>query len=424
MPRELAFDVLGDVLIRKRQFDDVFARHPRLDDLDGRDRALAYNLIATTIRRLGQIDGLINHCLDKKMPPKARDAKTVLRLGVCQLMFLDIPAHAAVSTSVDLAEHRKLGPYKKLINAVLRRIGREGENLIKDQDAARLNTPDWLWETWSTAYGADLCRNIAAAHLVAPPLDITVSADRELWAEKMHGNILPTGSLRLNKAPPVSTLPGYNQGTWWVQDAAAALPARLLGDVKEKAIADICAAPGGKTAQLAAGGAKVIALDRSEKRLKTMAENLNRLSLQVKTVCIDAASWRPDSPLDGVLLDAPCSATGTIRRHPDVAWSKKPGEVDKAQQTQFRLLRAAADMVRPGGTVIYATCSLQPEEGPQIVASFLKENPNWRRRAIEPEEINGLNDLISDDGDLRTLPCHLSELGGMDGFFAARLVKE
>ncbi len=424
MPRDLAFDVLADVLIRKRQFDGVFAGHPRLGKLAARDRALAYNIAATTIRRFGQIDALISHCLDKKLPPKAREAKIILRLGTCQLMFMDIPAHAAVSTSVDLAQRKKLGPYKKLINAVLRRIDREGETLLPRLDASLLNTPDWLWRSWSAAYGEETCRRIAKAHLTEPPLDITVKDTPTIWAEKMDAQILPTGSLRLDKASPVTTLPGFSDGAWWVQDAAAALPARLLGDIKGRTIADICAAPGGKTAQLAAGGAKVIALDRSKRRLETMSENLSRLGLDVRTICADAALWRPDKLLDGVLLDAPCSATGTIRRHPDVARSKKFGDVLKTQEIQNRLLQAATEMVRPGGLIVYATCSLQPEEGPDVIEAFLKETTNWRREPVVPGEVGDIAELISSNGDLRTLPCHLPDNGGMDGFFAARLIFE
>lgn len=424
MPRQLAFDVLGDILIRKQQFDDVFAIHPRLNKLDVRDRALAFNLIATTIRRLGQIDALIAYCLNKRLPPKARDAKTILRLGVCQLMFLKIPDHAAVSTSVDLAESKNLGPYKKLINAVLRRIGREGVKLVASQDAPRLNTPDWLWQSWTAAYGDALCRNIAQAHLSEAPLDISVKSEADIWAEKMEAEMLPTGSLRLGKASSVVDLPGFLEGEWWIQDAAAALPVRLLGDVKDKSIADICAAPGGKAAQLAVSGANVIALDRSERRLQTMAENMKRLSLDVEIICTDAADWRPANKMDGVLLDAPCSSTGTIRRHPDVARLKKPEDATKTQSIQTRLLQAATEMVRPGGVIVYATCSLQPEEGPLVVNSFLENNSNWKRQPVTPSEVGGLTDVISEEGDLRTLPCHLAERGGMDGFFAARLVSE
>ena len=423
MPRDFAFDILNATLQLRQPFDEAFEQHKRNTKLKPRDRGFAFNLVITTLRHLGQIDDVLKQCLDKSLPPKAKFARTILRLGICQLLFLETPAHAAVSTSVDLAERQNQGPYKKLINAVLRRVDREACKLTSGQDATTLNTPDWLWQSWCQAYGEDAARQIAAAHLKAPELDLTVIADAASWAQKLDGRLLPTGSIRLPVSTRVQELTGYENGAWWVQDTAASLPARLFGkDLVGQKIADICAAPGGKTAQLLAAGAEVIALDRSDKRLQTLKENLNRLSLTAETICVDAVSWRPEELLDGVLLDAPCSATGTIRRHPDVAYLKRPEDISHAGQAQFRLLNAAAEMVRPGGQIIFTTCSLQPQEGPDVIHSFLADHEKWRRQPIEASEVSNCVEFITEAGDLRTLPCHLANLGYMDGFFAARLM--
>ncbi|MBT3916384.1 MAG: MFS transporter [Rhodospirillaceae bacterium] len=417
MPRSLAFDVLTVTLHSSQPFDDAFNQHPRVNKLEPRDRGFAFNIVITTLRHLGQIDDIIDKCLDKKLPPKARLAKIILRIGICQLLFLDTPQHAAVSTSVDLADQQKQGPYKKLINAILRRVTREREKLLAGQDIEKLNTPSWLWDSWAQAYGEETTRRIAAAHLEMPALDLSVKSDPAGWAEKLEAQFLPTGGIRLPASTNVTELAGYEDGAWWVQDAAASLPAQLFGkDLTGKKIADICAAPGGKAAQLLAAGAEVIALDRSEKRLVTLAENLSRLALTAETICADAAAWRPDVLLDGVLLDAPCSATGTIRRHPDVQNLKREKDVSHAHQAQLRLLNAAAEMVKPEGIIVFATCSLQPEEGPDVIEAFLTAHPNWQRQPINAQEIGDNAEFITDAGDLRTFPYFR-----MDGFFAARL---
>jgi len=419
--RGVALDLLNAVLGRKRPLDDAIAEHGRLPSLDGRDRAFARLLAATVLRRLGQIDAVIGHAMERPLPVKARPVMDVLRLGVCQLLFLDTPAHAAVSTSVDLARDRGLGPHKALINAVLRRLGREGPALVAAQDAARINTPDWLWESWRAAYGDDLGRRIAEAHLAEAPLDISVGADRDTWARKLDARVLPTGTLRRAAGGRVADLPGFGDGQWWVQDAAAALPVLLLGEVRGRRVIDLCAAPGGKTLQLASRGARVTAVERSERRLGRLSENLARTRLAADLVTADAARWRPETPADAVLLDAPCSATGTIRRHPDVARLKTPDDVAKLAETQARLLAAAVDMVRPGGVIVYCACSLEPEEGPDRIAALMETGAPVARRPVAATDVGGLAELVSPPGDLRTLPCHLADLGGMDAFYAARL---
>jgi 16S rRNA (cytosine967-C5)-methyltransferase len=423
--RAVALDLLASVLWRRQALDDALASHRGLAALAPRDRGFARQLVATTLRRLGQIDDLIAHALSAALPDRARPVSDVLRLGVAQIAFLGTPSHAAVSTAVDLVDaigHRKM---KGLVNAVLRRIGRESEALIAAQDAAVLNTSDWLWRSWCAAYGETTARAIAAAHLKDPPLDLTLrdSAALDEWAARLEGAALPTGTVRREDAGLVTELSGFTEGAWWVQDAAASFPARLFGDVADKVAVDLCAAPGGKTAQLASAGAHVIAVDRSPSRVTRLKENLARLSLDVECVIADAASWRPAEPAPFVLLDAPCSATGTIRRHPDIPHLKSPGDVARLMPLQARLLDAAVDMLAPGGTLIYGVCSLEAEEGPRQIAQLLSRGAPVQRSPISASEIGDLASCITDDGDLRTLPYHLAERGGLDGFFAARLTK-
>jgi len=251
-----------------------------------------------------------------------------------------------------------------------------------------------------------------------------VSRDPAGWAERLEATILPTGTLRRAAGGAIANMAGYAEGAWWVQDAAAAIPVKLFGPLTDRRIIDLCAAPGGKTAQLAAGGAQVTAIDRSPRRIDRMKGNLARLSLNVETVCADAVAWKPPSRVSGVLLDAPCTATGAIRRHPDVPHLKTPEDVVRLATVQERLLHAAIDMLEPGGTLVYCTCSLEPEEGPRQIARLLARSLPVVRRPIEPAELGGLTELITPEGDLRTLPCHLAEYDGIDGFFAARLIRQ
>jgi 16S rRNA (cytosine967-C5)-methyltransferase len=439
--RAAALDLLGEVLERRRPLDEALQRHKRLSWLEPRDRAFARHLVATSLRRLGQLDAALAGLLERPLKPKLESLRQVLRLGLCQILFLGTPPHAAVDTSVRLAAKAGFAGHKGLVNAVLRRADRELRPRIAEQEAsgeaARLNTPDWLWDALASAYGAETAKAIAEAHLAEPPLDLTLkdSATAEDWARSLEAQVLPTGGLRLPSGQgDVAKLAGYTEGAWWVQDLAASLPARLLrpeaGQTpSDKTVVDLCAAPGGKTAQLAAAGAEVIAVDRDADRLKRVSENLERLGLAANTVAADAASWRPPEPVAAVLLDAPCSATGTLRRHPDIAWLKGPDEIPSLTALQDRLLAAAADMLAPGGRLVYAVCSLLPEEGPARIAALLEgAAPLARDPIAAPEiageiagEVAGLGELITPEGDLRSLPSQLSELGGLDGFYVCRL---
>jgi 16S rRNA (cytosine967-C5)-methyltransferase len=421
--RQVALDLIGGVLRRKRPLDDAIEDHSAMAELSVRDRAFARLLVATVLRRLGQIDALIDDCLNTPLAPRAAVIHDILRLGISQLLFLRTPPHAAVATSVDLAHARGFLTHKGLVNAVLRRLSVEGPVRVERQDAARLNTPDWLWQSWARAYGEDRARAIAVAHLKEAPLDVTLRGEDDAWCEKLQATKLPTGSLRRPAGGSVTALPGYAEGAWWIQDAAASLPVRLFDGVAGRQVIDLCAAPGGKTAQLASAGARVTAIDRSTRRLDRLVANLSRLSLPVSAIAADALSWRPDQPADAVLLDAPCTATGAIRRHPDVPHLKHPEDVARLAVVQENLLRAAVDMLRPGGTLVYCTCSLEPEEGPQRVDALLRSGAPMARLPIEADAIGAPADWVTPGGDLRTLPCHLAELDGVDGFYAARLVK-
>lgn len=424
LSRELAVDLLEAVLVRDRLLDEAFDADPRMAELSERDRGFVRMTVATTLRRLGQIDALVRRCLKEALPPRAGRVKAVLRLGAAQLLFLGTPAHAAISTSVELVKNTSHAGYAKLVNAVLRRLDREGRDWAAAQDAARLNTPDWLWESWVAAYGAKTARAVALANLGEAAVDFTLAGgDPAEWAEKLEAELLPTGSLRRLKGGDITRLPGYADGAWWVQDMAAALPARLLGEVKGLQVADLCAAPGGKALQLAAAGGIVTAVDRSAKRLKRFEDNLARMGLSATVVEAEVSAWTPPHPFDAVLLDAPCSATGTLRRHPDVARLKAPEDVIKLARTQAQLLKAAVAMTRPGGRMVYCVCSLQPEEGERQVEALLASGAPVRRVPMTAEEVGGLSELVTPSGDLRSLPCHLAERGGMDAFFAARLEK-
>lgn len=420
--RIVAWDVLQAVIRKGQALDETMAKHPELAKLEKRDRAFVHALVACTLRRLGQIDTAVKACLEKPQEVKA-PAMDILRLGAAQILFLGTPHHAAVDTSVELSTRgNPTRPYKGLINAVLRRLTREGAEIVKAQDAARLNTPDWLWLSWRKSYGTAVAREIALANMSEALIDITVKEDAEGWATKLNARLLPNGSLRLDGSVPVQELEGFAEGAWWVQDAAAALPAKLLGDVKGKRVMDLCAAPGGKTLQLAAMGGRVSAVDRSDKRLARLRENLERTKLEAAIFCADASTCKLGEKADFVLLDAPCSATGTMRRHPDVQRLKKPEDVERMAALQSRLLdHTASDLLAGGGTMVYAVCSLQSEEAEEQVDAFLARTPTFRRVPIKPEEIGGATELITDKGDLRCLPSHWADIGGLDGFYAARL---
>ena len=402
--RLAALELLEAVIRRKYPLDNMLETLDSFIMLNLRDRAFARNLVSTTLRRLGQIDALISHCLEKPLSRSSSRSHDILRLGVCQLVFLETADHAAVSSSVELAGQSGQAHTKKLINAILRRIGRERTGMLANQDESRLNVPDWLWYSWCKSYGEDVTRAISLAHLKEAPLDLSVKSEPETWAKKLDGKALPNGTVRLEKGRNVPELEGFDAGKWWVQDTSARAAVQLLGNVYDKRVLDLCAAPGGKTAYLVNSGAIVTAVDRSGKRLTRLNENLSRLNLSAEVIVADAVAWRPKQKAAAVLLDAPCSATGTIRKHPEVAWLKTKTDVVKLASLQTRLLDAAVEMVLTGGLVLFTTCSLQTEEGQDQINSLI--SPNGSVKVLET---------------LKCLPCGQAETGGQDGFFTALL---
>ncbi len=404
--RDAAYALLTAVFDRHRPLEEALDALPAME---ARDRAAGHRLAAAVLRRTGSLDAVLEPYLAKAPPAAVRH---VLRIGAAGLLLLETPPHAAVATAVALARARGLAPFAGLVNAVLRKVAAAGPAALDDLDSARLDTPAWLWASW----GAQ-ARDIAEAHRLEAPLDLTLAPGA---AALPGGEALPTGSWRFPAGTRVIDLPGFAEGSFWVQDAAAALPARLLAPAPGERIADLCAAPGGKAAQLAAAGAEVVAVERDPARLLRLRENLARLRLHADLVAADAAEWRPAAPLDAVLLDAPCSATGTIRRHPDVLHLKRPRDLAGLAEQQDRLLDNAAKMLRPSGRLVYAVCSLQAEEGAQRIAAALRRLP-LRTDPVTEAELPGLAEAITPEGWVRTTPALWPERGGLDGFFIARL---
>ncbi|MEL6372470.1 MAG: transcription antitermination factor NusB [Pseudomonadota bacterium] len=397
---------------------------------DARDRAMSRLMAATALRRGGQIDAVLNAFLSSPLPEDRGKAWAILQVAAVQMLFLDTAPHAAINIAVEqMRRDPQARRFAKLANAVLRKVATEGPTLIAAQAPQALNTPAWMYERWRDAYGDTAADAIARAHLGTAALDVSVRADPDHWAQTLQGTHLATGSIRLTPSGRIEQLEGFDEGAWWVQDAAAALPVKLFGDVRGQRIADLCAAPGGKTAQLAAAGAHVTAIDHTPARLALLQANLDRLGLQAQTIATDARTWTPDEPLDGVLLDAPCTATGTIRRHPDIPYLRRPEDVSKLATIQAALLEHAATLVRPGADLVYCVCSLEPEEGPDQVAHFLAGHDAFARVRVDAAAIGASPQWLRDDGAIRTLPHHSvpvlsdgpSVSEGLDGFYIAHL---
>jgi len=347
----------------------------------------------------------------------------VLAIAAAQILYLDVPDHAAVDLAVEQSnQDPRNRRFAKLVNAVLRRLGRE-----KDQILAEIATnpvmPEWFLQRLEKAYGKEMAQSISESQLEPAAIDLTVKADAQRWAERLGGFALPTGGVRLAAFEgSIPSLEGFSEGDWWVQDAAASIPAQLFGDLTGKRVADLCAAPGGKTAQLVLAGGDVTAVEQSENRIKRLRANLDRLGLKAETVASDLTKYEPAELFDAILLDAPCSSTGTTRRHPDVLWAKGPEDIAKLATLQERLLRHAITLLKPGGTIVFSNCSLDPAEGEDVVARVLSDTPSVERAAIDPKRWPGLEAAISALGEFRTTPDMLEVpagfAGGLDGFYA------
>ncbi|MGH1418965.1 MAG: 16S rRNA (cytosine(967)-C(5))-methyltransferase RsmB [Hyphomicrobiaceae bacterium] len=430
--RQFAGMLVEAVLRHKRAFDEGLsnaATVAKFAELTPRDRAFARLIAATVLRHERSLTTVLDKFLQKPLKVSESPLAPVLLVGATQILILKTPAHAAIHLAVEQCKARRATQrFEKLVNAVLRRVSEQGAEVYSELDHVRLAMPDWLWTRWVKTYGEDETRAMVSAALAVPPIDISVKSEPKLWAERLGGQVLQTGTVRIEGGGRIEEMAGYEDGEWWVQDAAAALPVRLVADVKGKDVLDMCAAPGGKTAALVAAGAHVTALDQSEIRLDRLRENLKRLKMSAMCVTGDAAECVPpdEQKFDVILVDAPCTATGTIRRHPDIPHLKRPSDVKKLAQLQAKILDNAVTLIRPGGVLVYCTCSLEPEEGELQIERFLAEHPMFSREPISSQSDPIIDaEWVTPDGDLRTLPSHLRvekpELCGLDGFFASRL---
>ena len=425
--RQCATRLLGAVIEKHTSLDGLTDNgngHPQYMELDDRDRSLVRAILGAALRNRGTIEAAIGQMIDRPLPENAIALRHLLHVAAAQILYLDLPDRAAVDLAVTAANNDPRNRrFASMVNAVLRRLSREKASFVADGPAS--NVPEWFEQTLISAYGKDKAKAILDIQAKEPPIDLTVKGDAEAWAQRLGGIALPTGSVRLTGIDGALTaLPGFAEGEWWVQDTAASLPAKLFGDLKGKHVADLCAAPGGKTAQLAYAGANVTALDLSANRLKRLRSNLERLQLSAETVEANLSAYSPAVPFDAILLDAPCSSTGTVRRHPDVPWTKTPEDVRKLAHLQAKLLDHAVTIVRPGGIVVFSNCSLDPLEGEYVAKDLIARNPAIECVPVTADEIGGLAGLISPEGFVRSTPADLPHenpaLSGMDGFFAAR----
>ena len=417
--RHCAMLALVHTLDNGQPLDGFWQKEPAFEALTPPDRAFTQHMVKTTLRHLGQIDAILQQFIDKPLKKHGLRVQHIMRLAVAQLLWLQTPPHAAVHSAVDLVKKLKLTIYSGLVNAVLKKIVLQGADLMQKQPAATLNTPAWLWQSLVKAYGRKNAEGITLAHAQEPPVDITVKSNSSHWANALGGMVLPNGSVRLQHAGVITQLEGFEQGEWWVQDVSASLPVTLFSSLKDKRVLDMCAAPGGKTAQLIMAGAEVIALDASPARLHTLKGNLQRLQLKAECIAIDALVYKTNKLFDAILLDAPCSATGILRRHPDVAWNRKKEEIERLAATQAELLNHAIGLLKPGGELIYCVCSLQPEEGEKQIERLILENNNIN---IIKSSLSFLPDSAYSSG-IRILPHYLMAQGGMDGFFMCLIRK-
>lgn len=415
--RAAALDLLASALTGRAGLDEGLSA-PALRTLDARDRAFARAMTMAALRRLGPIDRALDAKLNKAPPDAVRN---ILRLGAAQALVMGVAPHAAVGSSVDLAAAQSsTRGFKGLVNAVLRGLLREPPPLDDPETLA----PPWLFARWRAAFGEAQARALAALIADEPGADLSLKdpAQAEILAAELEAEVLPGPTLRTGRRGDLAAWPGFEAGGWWVQDASAAVPARLLAVQPGETVLDLCAAPGGKTLQLAAAGATVTALDKSAARLKRVSENLARTGLSAEIVAADAAGWSDPRAFGAVLLDAPCSATGTFRRHPDVLWAAKPGDIASLAALQSRLLDAAARRVAAGGRLVYCVCSLEPEEGEAQVTAFLARQPGFALAPAAEGEAGAPAASLRPDGTLRILPHHRD--GGTDGFYIARLTRQ
>ncbi|MGJ8569087.1 MAG: RsmB/NOP family class I SAM-dependent RNA methyltransferase [Hoeflea sp.] len=429
--RQAASRLLSAVTESRASLDgllDPAGGNPAFTGLGDQDRLLVRAILLSALRHLQVIDAFIDSLVDNPLPEGAKALRQVLRVGAAQILYLDVPDRAAVDLAVTQADSDPRNRrFAGLVNALLRRMAREKDQLLPEIMAVTPDFPDWFESRLRTSYGKD-AGAILSIMSEPPAIDLTVKSDADGWAAQLGGVVLPTGSVRIARPDgPVSGLAGYDDGAWWVQDAAASLPAQMFSKLEGLEIADLCAAPGGKTAQLALAGARVTACDQSATRLERLRGNLERLGFDVATQLTRAQDLIAPEGFDGVLLDAPCSSTGTVRRHPDIPYTKGPEDVMRLARVQRDLLDHAAGLVRPGGELVFSNCSLDPEEGEEMVAGFLADHPAWKIRPVDAARWPGLEGAITAQGEIRTHPAMLGNddprLAGLDGFYAVVLIR-
>lgn len=416
--------------ILKKILDDKSTIESAMESLSHKikveDRGFIRHLVTTTIRRLGQLDKIIDHLTKSKLGNTQMAVRHLLRLAITQLLFMEVPAYAAVDSAVRLVEEKlskKLHYLKKPVNAILRNVDRDREQILKKFGNTRLNFPKWLLKSWDERYGNAVVKEIIDVCLDEAPIDISLKPDLDIeeWANFFKGKVVREHTVRLEKSGKISELPGYDEGKWWVQDIAATLPETLLGTKKGDILFDLCAAPGGKTAQSAAKGVIVTAVDMSHKRLKRLRINMSRLGLEVDVIASDIMDFKPQKLADYILLDAPCSSTGTIRRHPEILHSRQTKDVKELAALQSQMLDHVSAFMKKGSILVYSVCSMEKEEGPDQIKALLERDGSLKRKEITKEELVGLEQTILDTGDVQTLPHYIE--GGMDGFFITRLEK-
>lgn len=396
--------------------------------LEARDQGLARAIAVTAVRKHNQIEAVLKKLMDRPPPKRARFLIHSLHVAASQILFLDAPDSAAVDLAVTaIGDDERTSRFRGMSNAVLRRMVRE-KDIVLEKTKETSALPKWMEKALRKDYGKDKAFNVSKLISLEPMVDLTVKSDPQSWADKLGGFVLPTGSVRLTNTDAVNTLEGYDAGEWWVQDAAAALPARLINIDKSSSVLELCAAPGGKTAQLAHAGYNVTAVDISEPRLERLEQNLERLNLNAKLIQTDILEFEPEEKFDAILLDAPCSSTGTIRRHPDVLWTRSADDITALAKLQFTLFEKAKEFLKPGGIFVFSNCSMLKQEGEDLLASVSKQFEDLQIDPIKVEEVNGLEECINGQGALRTLPFHLANeeqasFGGLDGFFACRFIK-
>lgn len=430
LARKVATQILTRIIDDGRNMDALCDESHGLSAyraLIAKDRAMIRAILMIALRKRVQIEAALKSTMDRKPPKRARWLIHSLHVAIAQILFMDIPESAAVNLGVTaIGEDKRTMRFKNFANAVLRRVAKEKETLL--ENGQNKIFPGWMAKQIRSDFGKDNLEKISEMLLFESQLDLTPKADPEIWAKKLEGRLLDTGTIRISNKKSVTQMDGFEEGAWWVQDAAASIPARLLGDVSGKNVLELCAAPGGKTAQLAALGANLTALDISAPRITRLAENLERLKLEAKLVEADILEWDCPEPFDAVLLDAPCSSTGTIRRHPDILWTKSPEDIEALAKLQYQLLLKAKEFVRPGGTLVFSNCSLLKSEGEDLLARIIKECDDLKLIPIEKGEFPFLDGFINGQGAIRTLPFHLASEpaadGGLDGFFACRFEKQ